>query len=73
MRTGRLSCSKPNLQQIPKALTIGGISLNPRNFFVSTQDRILVAADYSQIEVRVMAHIANDNRLIAAFSQSEDV
>lgn len=60
VRTGRLSCSKPNMQQIPNEQSVGTLYLNPRSFFTAPAGKLLVSADYSQIEVRIMAHCAKD-------------
>lgn len=68
--TGRLSCTEPNLQNIPIKTEQGrGI----RRAFVSPADRILVGADYSQIELRVLAHLSGDKALIDAFNHGEDI
>ena len=70
--TGRLSSSNPNLQNIPVRTPIGR---KIRKAFVSRfgDDGVLLSADYSQIELRVLAHIANDEHLIAAFQQGQDI
>jgi DNA polymerase-1 len=68
--TGRLSSSNPNLQNIPVGET-GGI--NVRDAFVSEGDKWLLAADYSQIELRVMAHFSKDKNLIQAFEKDFDI
>lgn len=68
--TGRLSSSNPNLQNIPVGET-GGIIV--RNAFVSEGDNLLLAADYSQIELRVMAHFSKDKKLIEAFENDFDI
>jgi DNA polymerase-1 len=68
--TGRLSSSNPNLQNIPVGET-GGI--NVRDAFVSEGDKWLLAADYSQIELRVMAHFSKDKNLIEAFEKDFDI
>lgn len=68
--TGRLSCRKPNLQQIEGDEVE---SIKVRNFFVpSTDEKVFVVADYSQIELRVMAHFAKDQRMIEAFKSGRD-
>lgn len=70
--TGRLSSSNPNLQNIPVRTPIGR---KIRKAFVSRfgDDGVLLSADYSQIELRVLAHIANDEHLITAFQQGQDI
>lgn len=69
-RTGRLSSTDPNLQNIP-VRTERGSQL--RKFFQAKESCILVDADYSQIELRVLAHIANDKNMIDAFNSGEDI
>jgi DNA polymerase-1 len=67
-RTGRLSCSSPNLQQVPKAFTVRGLEINVRSLFVPPgEDYVFVAADYSQIEMRVLACAAREQNLIDLF------
>jgi DNA polymerase-1 len=68
--TGRLSSSRPNLQNIP-IRTPQGRAI--RRAFTAEPGALLVGADYSQIELRVMAHLAEDPQLIAAFESGEDV
>jgi DNA polymerase I len=69
--TGRLSSSKPNLQNIPKRSELGK---KVRKAFVPSSDQhLIVAADYSQIELRVMAHLSKDKSLIDAFNKGLDV
>lgn len=70
--TGRLSSSNPNLQNIPVRTPVGR---EIRKAFVSRfgSGGVLLSADYSQIELRVLAHIANDEHLIAAFQQGQDI
>ena len=69
--TGRLSSTNPNLQNIPIRDNLG----KPirRAFVASDADHTLVAADYSQIELRIMAHLAGDESLIEAFRLGEDI
>jgi DNA polymerase I len=68
--TGRLSSSDPNLQNIPVRTTEGRLI---RKGFVPESGRVLVGADYSQIELRILAHLANDERLRQAFIEGRDV
>ena len=68
--TGRLSSSNPNLQNIPVG-EMGGIHI--RRAFVAEPGNHLLAADYSQIELRVMAHFSQDPELIEAFRRNEDI
>jgi len=69
-RTGRLSSSNPNLQNIP----IGDeFAMMIRSAFVADPDAVLISADYSQIELRVLAHLSGDPVLIEAFSRDEDI
>jgi DNA polymerase-1 len=68
--TGRLSSSDPNLQNIPIRTEEGR---RIRQAFVAGPGRLLLAADYSQIELRIMAHLSSDKGLLAAFSAGEDV
>ena len=69
-RTGRISSSEPNLQNIPVRKPIGS---ELRKFFVAKPGYTLVDADYSQIELRVLASVANDENMIAAFQSGEDI
>lgn len=68
--TGRLSSSDPNLQNIPIRTDTGRLI---RKAFIAPQNRVILAADYSQIELRLMAHFSGDERLIAAFNQGLDI
>lgn len=69
-RTGRISSSEPNLQNIPVRKPIGA---ELRKFFTAKPGYTLVDADYSQIELRVLAHMADDQHMIAAFRSGEDI
>ena len=69
-RTGRISSSEPNLQNIPVRTELGR---EMRKFFRAKQGYLLVDADYSQIELRVLASVANDERMIEAFNNGADI
>ena len=69
-RTGRISSSEPNLQNIPVRSPLGK---EMRKFFVAREGYVLVDADYSQIGLRVLAHMANDKNMIEAFNSGEDI
>jgi DNA polymerase-1 len=68
--TGRLSSREPNLQNIPIRREFGG---QIRKMFVAAPGKVLVDADYSQIELRLLAHISGDENMIAAFRSGEDI
>ncbi|KZN49020.1 DNA polymerase I [Pseudoalteromonas luteoviolacea] len=68
--TGRLSSSDPNLQNIPIRNEAGR---RIRQAFVADQGHVILAADYSQIELRIMAHLSQDKGLLSAFAQGKDV
>ena len=68
--TGRLSSTEPNLQNIPVRRELGS---EIRKMFVARPGWVLLDADYSQIELRVLAHIADDAHMQAAFSSGEDI
>ncbi len=68
--TGRLSSSSPNLQNIPIQKPEGR---EVRKGFVASSKKILISADYSQIELRILAHMSNDESLIEAFMNNEDI
>ena len=69
-RTGRISSTEPNLQNIPVRTQRGK---EFRKFFRAADGCILADADYSQIELRVLAHIANDEHMIKAFEDNKDI
>ena len=69
--TGRISSSNPNLQNIPVRTNEGRIIR--KVFIPSKEGNVLVDADYSQIELRVLAHISSDEKLINAFKNNEDI
>ncbi|WP_104470607.1 DNA polymerase I [Acinetobacter indicus] len=68
--TGRLSSTDPNLQNIPVRMDIGR---QIRKAFIAPEGRVLLAADYSQIELRLMAHFSQDDALVDAFNHGQDV
>ena len=68
--TGRLSSSDPNLQNIPIRTDVGR---QIRRAFVADEGHVLVCADYSQIELRILAHLSDDPALIAAFAAGQDI
>jgi DNA polymerase-1 len=68
--TGRLSSSSPNLQNIPIKTPEGR---RIREAFVAPENYSILAADYSQIELRIMAHLSSDDSLLLAFSEGEDI
>ncbi|TMD29343.1 MAG: DNA polymerase I, partial [Chloroflexi bacterium] len=69
--TGRLSSSDPNLQNIPIRTTLG--RRIRRAFVAGAPDRVLLAADYSQIELRILAHVSGDEHLRDAFARGADI
>lgn len=69
-RTGRISSTNPNLQNIPVRTELGR---EMRKFFVAKENCVLVDADYSQIELRVLAHVANDKVMIESFNEGKDI
>ena len=68
--TGRLSSSNPNLQNIPVR---GPLGKRMRSCFIAGPDNLLVSADYSQVELRVLAHMSQDAALLEAFRNGEDI
>lgn len=68
--TGRLSSSNPNLQNIPVRTELGR---EIRKAFVASGNNVLLSADYSQIELRILAHVTGDKNLIDAFRDDEDI
>ena len=68
--TGRLSSSDPNLQNIPIR---GDLGKQVRRAFVAAPSCVLVSADYSQIELRILAHLSQDERLLTAFREDKDI
>ncbi len=69
-RTGRISSTEPNLQNIPVRTELGR---EMRRFFCAKEGWALVDADYSQIELRVLAHISGDENMIQAFKNGDDI
>ncbi len=69
-RTGRISSAEPNIQNIPVRTELGK---NMRRFFVAKEGCVLVDADYSQIELRVLAHLADDKIMREAFLKGDDI
>ncbi len=68
--TGRISSTEPNLQNIPVRTEIGR---EIRRMFVAPEGRVLIDADYSQIELRVLAHVSDDKNMIDAFNSDADI
>lgn len=69
-RTGRISSSEPNLQNIPVRTELGR---EMRKFFVAKEGCVLIDADYSQIELRVLAHLSEDDEMCRAFNEDGDI
>ncbi|MFE8315040.1 DNA polymerase, partial [Salmonella enterica subsp. enterica serovar 1,4,[5],12:i:-] len=68
--TGRLSSTDPNLQNIPVRNEEGR---RIRQAFIAPEDYVIVSADYSQIELRIMAHLSRDKGLLTAFAEGKDI
>ena len=68
--TGRLSSTEPNLQNIPVRMELGRLI---RKVFIPEQDYVFVDADYSQIELRILAHCSGDEQLICAYREARDI
>jgi len=68
--TGRISSTEPNLQNIPIRMELGRLI---RKVFIPRQDYVFVDADYSQIELRVLAHFSGDQKLIQAYQEEQDI
>ena len=68
--TGRISSTEPNLQNIPVRMELGRLI---RKVFIPDEGCVFVDADYSQIELRVLAHMSGDQKLIEAYQQAEDI
>jgi len=68
--TGRLSSSDPNLQNIPVRTELGQ---KIRRAFVAPKEKLILSADYSQIELRIIASLANDKKMIESFKKGEDI
>ena len=68
--TGRISSTEPNLQNIPVRMELGRLI---RKVFLPADGCVFIDADYSQIELRVLAHMSGDEKLIAAYRQAEDI
>jgi len=69
-RTGRLASSNPNLQNIPIRTTLGR---KVRRAFVAAEGHLLLAVDYSQVELRIAAHMAQDKAMLSAFRSGQDI
>ncbi|MEE8559053.1 MAG: DNA polymerase, partial [Myxococcota bacterium] len=68
--TGRLSCSDPNLQNIPVRTPVGR---RIREAFIPAEGKLLLSADYSQVELRILAHLSDDPVLTTAFREGDDI
>jgi DNA polymerase-1 len=72
-KTGRLSCSEPNLQNIPARYRENTEGLMIRKLFVAPPGKVLIVADYSQIELRILAHQTRDAKLVYAYTHGLDL
>ncbi|MFW9875959.1 MAG: DNA polymerase, partial [Candidatus Thorarchaeota archaeon] len=72
VRTGRLACSKPNLQQLPNPKK-EKLEFNHREVFIPEKGNVLIKADYSGQELRVLGEVANDNNILDAFNRDYDL
>ena len=68
--TGRISSTEPNLQNIPVRMELGR---QIRKVFVPKEGCLFIDADYSQIELRVLAHLSGDEKLIEAYREAKDI
>lgn len=68
--TGRISSTEPNLQNIPIRMELGR---EIRKVFIPKEDYVFIDADYSQIELRILAHMSGDNKLIDAYNKAQDI
>ncbi|UMM22138.1 hypothetical protein L5515_003507 [Caenorhabditis briggsae] len=69
--TGRMLTSSPNLQNVPKKVSSDGLSA--RQLFKASPGNILIGADYKQLELRVLAHLCNDSKLVKIISEDQDL
>lgn len=69
-RTGRISSTDPNMQNIPIRTELGS---KMRKFFIAKPGYVLIDADYSQIELRILAHLSQDEKMVEAFKNNQDI